>query len=220
MAFPWIPKIRILRASPPLGRKAGSRNALRRAQSMHWIFLGWHSPTVTCILALQPGLFSKNCHEYYLVPKSGTIHKIASGWGPGMWAQQEQRSPTRIVSGARSLKSHGCQGRGIGEGWGIFLSEAASKGLPRPFNSAGWKCSKGPFTHKTESPWPHRSQHPHWWKRWSRSKFATSHYTWGTNQLERINQLKIMSLRNLLIILEEFRERTQIHKEKPKDVNM
>jgi hypothetical protein len=27
------------------------------------------------------------------------------------------------------------------EGWGRFFSEAASKGLPRPFNAAGWRCS-------------------------------------------------------------------------------
>ena len=33
---------------------------------------------------------------------------------------------------------------------------------------------------KTESPWPLHFKHSHWWKRWSRSKFA-SHYTWGTN---------------------------------------
>jgi hypothetical protein len=28
------------------------------------------------------------------------------------------------------------------EGWGKFFSKAASKGLPRPFNAAGWRCSK------------------------------------------------------------------------------
>ena len=127
----------VLRASPPLGRKAGSQNALWRAPSMHWIFLGWHSPTVTCILALQPGLFSKNCQKYYMIPKSGTIHWIASGWSPGMWAQLEQRSPARIVSGAGRLKSPGNQGRRIGEGWDTFFSKAASKGLPRPLTRQG-----------------------------------------------------------------------------------
>ena len=59
-----------------------------------------------------------------------------------MWAQQEQRSPTRIVSGTRSLKSLVNQGRGIGEERGGFFSKAASKGLPRPFNAAWWRCSK------------------------------------------------------------------------------
>ena len=58
-----------------------------------------------------------------------------------MWAQQEQRSPARIVSGAGSLKSPGNQGRGIGEGWGRFFSKAVLKGLPSPFNAAGWRCS-------------------------------------------------------------------------------
>ena len=60
-----------------------------------------------------------------------------------MWVQQEQRSPARIVSGAGSLKSPGNQLEGleIGEGWGIFFYKAASKGLPRPFNMARWRCS-------------------------------------------------------------------------------
>ena len=59
-----------------------------------------------------------------------------------MWAQQEQRSPARIVSGAGSLKSPGNQGLGVGEGWGRFFSKAALKGLPSSFNAAGWRCSK------------------------------------------------------------------------------
>jgi hypothetical protein len=58
-----------------------------------------------------------------------------------MWAQHEQRSPARIVSGAGSLKSLGNEGHRIGEGWGMFFSKAASKGLPSPFNMAGWRCS-------------------------------------------------------------------------------
>ena len=28
------------------------------------------------------------------------------------------------------------------EGWGRFFFKAASKGLPRPFNVARWRCSK------------------------------------------------------------------------------
>ena len=40
--------------------------------------------------------------------------------------------------------------------------------------------SQSHFTHKTESPWPFHFGHSHWWKRRSRSKFA-SHYAWGTN---------------------------------------
>ena len=42
-----------------------------------------------------------------------------------MWAQQEQRSPARIVSGAGSLKSPGNQGHRIGEGWDRFFSKVA-----------------------------------------------------------------------------------------------
>jgi hypothetical protein len=61
-----------------------------------------------------------------------------------MWAQQEQRSPARIVSGAGSLKSPGNQGHRIGEGWGRFFSKGALKGLPSPFNAAGWRCSEDP----------------------------------------------------------------------------
>ena len=39
---------------------------------------------------------------------------------------------------------------------------------------------KGHIIHETESPWPVHFNHSHWWKRRSRSKFA-SHYAWGTN---------------------------------------
>ena len=42
-----------------------------------------------------------------------------------MWAQQEQRSSVRIVSGAKSLKSPGNRGRGIGEGWGMLHEKGA-----------------------------------------------------------------------------------------------
>ena len=38
----------------------------------------------------------------------------------------------------------------------------------------------GHFTHETESPWPWYFKHSHWWKRRSRSKFA-SKYAWRTN---------------------------------------
>ena len=43
-------------------------------------------------------------------------------------------------------------------------------------------CSytKSHFTHETESPWRFHFERTHWWKRHSRSKFA-SHYAWGTN---------------------------------------
>jgi hypothetical protein len=42
---------------------------------------------------------------------------------------------------------------------------------------------KGHFTHETVGPWPSHFKHSHWWERRSRSKFATSHYAWGTNEL-------------------------------------
>jgi hypothetical protein len=51
-----------------------------------------------------------------------------------MWAQQEPRSPSRIVTGAGSLKSPGKRGGAD------FFSKAVSKGLPRPFHAAGWRC--------------------------------------------------------------------------------
>jgi hypothetical protein len=40
--------------------------------------------------------------------------------------------------------------------------------------------AEGHFTHETESMWPLHFKHSHWWKRRSRSKFA-SHYAWGTS---------------------------------------
>ena len=41
----------------------------------------------------------------------------------------------------------------------------------------------GHFTHETESPWPLHFKHSRWWKRRRshQSKFASSHYAWGTN---------------------------------------
>ena len=40
--------------------------------------------------------------------------------------------------------------------------------------------TQGHFAYETECPWPLHFKHSHWWKRRSRSKFA-SHYAWGTN---------------------------------------
>ena len=65
-----------LRASPPLGRKAGSRNACALKGSKH---------------ALNFFRVALPHQEYSMILKSGTIHWIASQWGPGMWAQQERR---------------------------------------------------------------------------------------------------------------------------------
>ena len=119
-----------IRASPPLGRKAGSRGGLWRAPSMPYFFLTRHSPTVTCILALH-------------IKKVSAIFPVSlntSGWGqkePVMWAQQEQCSPTRIMNGNESLKSPGNQGRIYGEGWDMFFSKAALKGCRVPLTRQG-----------------------------------------------------------------------------------
>ena len=49
------------------------------------------------------------------------------------------------------------------------------------------------FTHKTEGPWPLHSKHSRWWKRRSRwSKFATSHYAWGTNGVYKSNLVYLL----------------------------
>jgi hypothetical protein len=47
--------------------------------------------------------------------------------------------------------------------------------------SSKWS-DQGHFTHGTERPWPLHFLHSCWWKRRSRSKFA-SHYAWGTNRV-------------------------------------
>ena len=60
---------------------------------------------------------------------------------PEFGRSKDQISPARIVNEAGSLKSPGSLKSGIGEGWGMFFCKAASKGLPRPFNAAGWRCS-------------------------------------------------------------------------------
>jgi hypothetical protein len=72
-----------------------------------------------------------------------------------MWAQQEQRSPVMIVSGAGSLKNPGKRG-----GAKIFY-KAASKGLPRPSNTTWWRCSKAglrEIRHEAHGPTPP------WWQ--------------------------------------------------------
>ena len=73
---------------------------------------------------------------------SGIFHvaltQVAEGKNyPEFGCSKEQRSPTRIASGAGSLKSPGNLKSGIGEGWGMFFFKAGSKGLPRPFNAQG-----------------------------------------------------------------------------------
>ena len=42
--------------------------------------------------------------------------------------------------------------------------------------------TKGHFTHETESPWPLHVKHSHWWRRRSRSKFA-SHDAWEIDRV-------------------------------------
>ena len=65
--------------------------------------------------------------------------------------------------------------------WTLFwaLTISWSRLLARV--QSGPKCESH-LTHKTESPWPLRFKHSHWWKRQSWSKFA-SHYAWGTNEV-------------------------------------
>ena len=76
----------------------------------------------------------------------------------------------------------------IGKAWGGSNSKP-QKGIHFAF-LASWQLDTWPthkpckahFTHETENPWPQHFKHSHWWKRRSRSKFATSHYyAWGTN---------------------------------------
>ena len=45
----------------------------------------------------------------------------------------------------------------------------------------------GHFAHETEGPWPLQFKHSRWWKRRSRSKFA-SRYAWGT---DRVSECKV-----------------------------
>ena len=61
--------------------------------------------------------------------------------------------------------------------WHVWYSEHMSLELLQE----DWEASSGHFTHETESPWLLHFKHSHWWKRRSRSKFATSHYAWGAN---------------------------------------
>ena len=127
-----------LRASPPCRRMAGYGKALWRAPSLQPNFLPWHSPTVSCLLSLHIKKVSG------IFPVAST--QVAEGKKSMEFSprSKEQRSPARIASGAGSLKSPGNLKSGIGDGWGIFFCKAASKGLPRPFDAAGWRCSNPP----------------------------------------------------------------------------
>ena len=125
----------VLRASPPCRRKACSWKALWRAPSLQPNFLPRHSPTIVCFLSLHIEKVSWIFHV--------ALTQVVEGKkNPQFGHNKEQRLPARIVSGAGSLKSPGSLKSGIGEGWGMFFSKATSKGLPRPFNTAGWRCSK------------------------------------------------------------------------------
>ena len=99
-------------------------------------FFTAHSPTVSCFLSLHieevSGIFLVALTQVTKAKKN-----------PECGRNKKQRSPARIVSGAGNLKSPGSLKSRIGDGWGMFFSKAASKGLPRPFNEAGWRCSKG-----------------------------------------------------------------------------
>ena len=64
-------------------------------------------------------------------------------------------------------------------GWSIHPYPPSRRCLSGYF---GFLTPKGHVTHGTESPWPLlHFKHSHWWKRWSRSKFTSSHDAWGTN---------------------------------------
>jgi hypothetical protein len=64
-----------------------------------------------------------------------------------MWAQQEQRSPARIVSGAGSLKSPGKKGGAD------FSPRPRQRACQDPFDAAGWRCPKAGPWNPTLSPW-------------------------------------------------------------------
>ena len=57
------------------------------------------------------------------------------------------------------------------------------KNPPKDTHFVVWIC-KGHFTHEIEGMWPLHLKHYGWWKRRSRSKFA-SHYAWGTNGVRK-----------------------------------
>ena len=119
----------------PAAERQALGKPLWRAPSLQPNILPRHSPTVSCFLALHiekvSGIFPVALTQVAEAKKNPTFGR-----------SKEQCSPARIVSGAGSLKSPGSLKSGIGEGWGMFFSKAASKGLPMPFTrQAGWRCS-------------------------------------------------------------------------------
>ena len=72
-----------------------------------------------------------------MIPKSGTIHWITSGWGPGMWAQQEQRSHGRIVSGVGSWRALAVNAKGLERGGPLFSARPRQRACQDPLTRQG-----------------------------------------------------------------------------------
>jgi hypothetical protein len=102
------------------------------------IFLGRHSPTVT----LHIGSSTRK-----------TVRNISkSAHDSQKWHDSLNRKWMRLrnVGAARATLTHEDSEwsrkfeEPWQEGWGSFFAKATSKGLPRPFNTTGWRCSKWP----------------------------------------------------------------------------
>ena len=112
----------------------------------------------------------------------------ANCWVVGQLARNFHHSGCNLWCIVRYSRRHPVSPQGPGgRGPDFFSCPSLSLSLSRfpcaasSAEKTRWELSEGHSTHEAESPWPVHFKHSHWWKRRSRSKFATSHHAWGTN---------------------------------------
>ena len=99
-------------------------------------FLPRHSPTVSCLLSLHIDKVSR------IFPAALTQVVEPKKNMDRMWAQQGATLTCEDSEWSRKFEEPWQFEERDWRGWGMFFCKAASKGLPRPFNAAGWRCSK------------------------------------------------------------------------------
>jgi len=124
-----------VRASPPCRKRQALEMRFEGLQACTNFFLGWHSPTVTLHIGSSTRKIVRNIFKS--APDSQKWHDSLNY----KWMRPCNVGAVRATlireDSEWSLKFE----EPWQEGWGNFFSMAASKGLPKPINAAGWRCS-------------------------------------------------------------------------------
>jgi len=151
---------------------------------------GFHEPTGTCPTWAKSFIYEPQVKKTF----SKFVHPLSvDGWyicmHPTTWVHLHTWMWRKPCSGAKPEHishlppSESTFDSGISlqcECEWESLCKETNENLGRSRRMDTWP-TKGHSTHQTDSPWPLHFKHSHWWKRRTRSKFATSHYAWGTN---------------------------------------